>query len=186
MRLKNAGHDPLTKLYRADWDALVKAHPDGFDALLYRAVNTATDDSDASYTDLNSRNDAVTYADPVLVAVVESTNDDAAFMSSWDGGDSMGTGEGGIIILRIADSNVPEGSIVEFEVSMNDGETQRQWWYVQRAEAYGTPAIGVIYYCIPCGDLEQMAVPDEAAADLMATSTVTTDTGTEGALYGTA
>jgi hypothetical protein len=163
LRAKGAGHDAYTDKVRRDWLLVIKSHPDRFDAMLHRpviAVPSPDDINQAKFERLNERVDDLSYADPVLVSVVESSGDDEGFTSSYSGDESLGFGETATMLIRISEFEVPEGSIIEFLVSLAGGELQRQFWYVHRSVAIGSPAIGVIHYCIPCGDVEQSTLPD--------------------------
>lgn len=162
LKPKGAGHDPYTDRVRKDWAAVIKMHPDNFDALLHKAIPTQASDTEdgANFGNLNERVEDIKYAEPILVSAVESNSDDDAFITSFDGDESMGSGDSSTIILRISEFEVPEGSAIEFLVSLAGGEVQRQWWYVHHSAAIGSPAIGVIHYCIPFGDIEQMTVPE--------------------------
>lgn len=161
LKPKGKGHDPYTNRVRKDWEALIKLHPSNFDAILRKTIpiEIAGGDSGALFGNLNERIEDVQYQDPVIVSVVESTSDDELFITSFDGGESMGYGETGVMVLLISDFDVPEGSSVEFLVSLANGEEELQRWYVHRSAAVGSPAIGVIHYCIPFGDVEQNQIP---------------------------
>lgn len=162
MKPKGAGHDAYTNRVRQDWAAVIKAHPERFDALLHKTITheVAEADDPALFGNVNEQVSDIAYQDPVLVSAVESSGDDDAFMSSFDGDESMGYGETAMMIMRLSEFDVPEGSIVEFLVSLSDGEVQRQYWYVHHSTSLGSPAIGSIHYCIPCGDIEQITLPD--------------------------
>lgn len=161
LKPKGKGHDPYTNRVRKDWEAVIKLHPDNFDALLHKVIPTeqADTESGALFGNLNERVEDVRYQDPILVSVVESTSEDEAFMTSFEGDESMGYGDSATALFRISEFDVPEGSALEFLVSLANGETERQWWYVHRSAAIGSPAIGVIHYCIPLGDIEQNPIP---------------------------
>lgn len=160
MRVKGQSFTPFTEQARADYQKVILNHADGFDALLYRPIS---EDSklekplnDIEFSELNEQVDDIQYQDPTMVICVESNNDDGYFYPSFDADESMGFGETQTIILRVSDFDVPQGSILEFLVSLSNGDTQRQFWYVHRSQGVGTPAIGFIHLCIPCGDVEHL------------------------------
>lgn len=162
LKPKGAGHDVYTNRVRQDWQAVIKAHPESFDALLHKPKPddlSVPDAGGALFETVNDHVDDIQYLDPVVVSVVESSGDDDSFLTSLGGDDSMGFGESGLMTVRISDFEVPEGAIIEFLVSLADGAVQRQWWYVHHSSAVGSPAVGFIHYCIPCGDIESVNPP---------------------------
>lgn len=202
LKPKGSGHTAFTEQARSDWQRVIMLHPERFDALLHRAIIKAAeeDTSGANFSNVNERVSDISYADPVIVSAVESNGDDEYFSASQEGDESMGTGETMTMIARISDFDVPEGSIIEFLVSLAGGDLQRQFWYVHRSVAVGSPAIGILHYCIPCGDIEQMTIPDitETVTDTVTetvTETVTktvastivadAEQSSSGALFGT-
>lgn len=161
LKPKGKGHDPYTNRVRKDWEAAIRLHPDNFDAILRKTIPTeiADTDSDALFSNLNERVEDIQYQDPVIVSAVESTSEDESFFASFAGGESMGYGETSYMILRISDFDVPEGSSIEFNVSLANGEEELQSWYVLHSIAIGRPAIGIVHYCIPSGDVEHNQIP---------------------------
>jgi hypothetical protein len=161
-KAKGAGHDVFTDTVRRDWRIVIESHPERFDALLHKPVTISNSDEEinqALFERLNDRVDDLSYADAVLVSVVESSGDDEVFLPSYNADESMGFGETATMLVRISDFDVPEGSVIEFLVSLAGGEIQRQFWYVHHSVAVGSPAIGVMHYCIPSGDVETNAIP---------------------------
>lgn len=163
LRVKGESFSPFAARARSDYQKVIINHPDAFDAILFRPVtHNVVDDviNKIEFGDLNSKIDDIRYQDPIEVVCVESTNSssDEYFIPNFDTDDSMGFGESQILLLRISEFSVPQGSVVCFLVALADGGTQRQNWYVHRSNAIGVPAIGFLHSCIPFGDLESSDV----------------------------
>ncbi|WP_335919804.1 hypothetical protein [Shewanella algae] len=158
-RIKGAAAAPYTAQVTADWIAAIKGHPDRFDAALFRPVAPMVVDTQVDaplFGEIDDQTQDIAYSDAVFVECVESNGEDDSFLAAWDGDESMGYGASGTMILRIAESDIPTGSILEFLVANADGTTSDQFWYIHHSEAVGTPAIGFLHYLIPCGDVEQL------------------------------
>lgn len=187
LKPKGAGHDAYTDCVRRDWAAMIIGHPERFDALLYKAVRVSgvPEDSEAKFESIDENVSDISYADPVVVSAVESTGEDDDFIPSLDGDESMGFGESGLMLLRISDFDVPEGSSIEFLVSLAGGELQGQSWYVLRSKAIGSPAVGFVHYCIPNGHVGRSNAPDPAPAPAQdpAPAAETPPTEPDGALF---
>ncbi|MGL6123364.1 MAG: hypothetical protein ACRC1W_10165 [Shewanella sp.] len=159
LKPKASGHTALTDQQREDWHRLVTIHPDRYDVLLYRATEQAVNaESGALFGDMDAKVNDIVYLDPEVVCAIDSTgaNADDSFFASWDGENATGYGESNTILLRLSVPDVPEGSAIEFNTTLANGDLQPQRWYVIKSQAYGEPVIGLLHSCIPCGDSDQI------------------------------
>ena len=161
-RLKNAGHSGFNELVRQDWVKTIKLHPERFDALLYKPVElTQSEEAEdgqevALFGDMNDHQENIQYLDPINAICIEAPNDDPFNLAMWDGDDSLGEGESGILLLRTDIHDIPQGSVFEFEEELSEGGARRCWWYVHRSQATGTSTVGAMHVCIPCRDMEPL------------------------------
>ena len=165
-RARNSGHKPLNDQTRGDWMKFVSAHPDAFDAILITPEREDANDADdgALFGTVGRHNQVITYNHVELVKAMVATLDDPAFIGMWDGGESLGVGDSGVLNVLLSCGVAPVGSILEWEEELGSGELRRVWWYVHSTQVVGTAAVGALHVCIPCGDLEQAKAEAAKAA----------------------
>lgn len=151
MRVQNT--TPLTKQVKSDLDLLIESHPEGFDAILFKAIsskkeNLANLEQDV-VTSLEAKELTIEYQEPQIVAALEPTQDIRSYPGLSDG---MGYGliqEEGHYKLLIA-GTVPKHSVVAFVVQQNDESYVLRVLYVLNLRALGRKAqVGYLYSLIP-------------------------------------
>lgn len=165
-RARNSGHKPLNDQIRSDWMKYVAASPDSFDALLIlpeRAEQEEEDDG-ALFGRVDRHQQVIEYNTVELVQALVAPLDDPGFVGIWDGGESLGMGESGVLSLLLSYGVAPVGSILEWEEELASGDHRRVWWYVHSTQVVGSAAVGAVHVCIPCGDLEQAKAEAAKAA----------------------
>lgn len=157
------GHSPLNEMVRKDWIKLIEAHPDNFDALLFRPdpediaeVDEESGIEGQSFTELNNNQRDLRYADPELVKVLDCPDERDTFQAVDADGEQDGLSDE-IQLLRIAAEGVAVGSIITWNEEMASGELAQRWWYVHRIFSLGTQHVGSLYYCIPARNLDSTA-----------------------------
>lgn len=165
-RARNSGHKPLNDQIRRDWVKYVTAAPDSFDAILILPERGEREEEDdgALFGRVDRHQQVITYNTVELVRVLVAPLDDPAYIGMWDGGESIGMGESGILNLLISYGVAPVGSILEWEEELASGDLRRVWWYIHSTQVVGTAAVGAVHVCIPCGDLEQAKAEAAKAA----------------------
>lgn len=152
-------HEILNKVIRNDWITAIESNPDSFQALLYTPVEVTAQVEDSDYEEvlfnkLDTNQQALEYADPVIVSVLDNP-DDMAPLVLESGGEAVNNFEEPMA-LRIGRHNVPVGSVLEWEEVATEDTTRRCWWYVHSGVALGTTLSAVIHNVIPCRDFEGM------------------------------
>lgn len=151
-------HNILNDVIRNDWVAAIENSPDSFQALLYMPVEPeqAADNSDYEvplFNQVDKNQQALEYADPFMVYVLDSPDDMRPFVSD-DGEQAINDFEQPMS-LRIGRHDIPTGAILEWEEATGRGDdTRRCWWYVHSAIALGTTLSAAIHNVIPCRDFE--------------------------------
>ncbi len=158
MRRRFDRHKPFNDIQAAYWMKYIERNPFSFDALLYRAKpieSEATPDGyePPEFGSVDIRQTDAEYFDPEPVVVLDSPDDSQAFIGMDITGENA-IDTGAVLVLQIAAENIPTGSVLEWEEETASGEPRRVWWYVHRAENYGTTKAGTLYYCIPCRTFE--------------------------------
>lgn len=171
-RARNSGHKPLNDQIRRDWVKYVTAAPDSFDAILILPEKGEQEEEDdgALFGRVDRHQQVITYNTVELVRALVAPLDDPAFIGMWDGGESIGMGESGILNLLLSYGVAPVGSILEWEEELASGALRRVWWYVHSTQVVGSAAVGALHVCIPCGDLEQAKAEAAKAASGEVTS----------------
>lgn len=157
LKTRYNGHQAYNDQIRNDWMIIVESSPDAFQALLYRpdvgTYGVIDDESgEESFTELDNNQRELTYQEPVIVYVLDNPDGRESFHAINADGEQDGLTDD-VLILRIADNNVPIGSILEWNEEMANG-TARRWWYVHRIYSYGTQHVGSLYYCIPARNFD--------------------------------
>lgn len=148
------GHAAFNNMVREDWITAIKLNPDRFQALLFRAMSptdVTIDEEGYEVTDAQKiapNQEALTYADPELVLVVDCPDEMADFYAMNDTDENTGI-QDDALILRVAAHDITIGSILEWLEEQASGESIRRWWYVHRKFNYGTASVGTLYYCVP-------------------------------------
>lgn len=157
-RDRYAGHGAFNSFMRDIWLKAIIAHPQRFDALLYRAkAHQQNADDDGHEADpivtLDPNQSLLDYDDPEVVCIVDTPDESENFLSMVDGSDNTGIPDSALI-LRIGAKNIPQGSILEWNEEVVSG-TVRRWWYIHKIYNYGTANIGSLFFCIPCRTFEE-------------------------------
>lgn len=165
-RARNSGHKPLNDQIRSDWMKFVSAHPDAFDSILITPEREEQEEEDdgALFGRVDRHHQVITYNHVELVKAMVAPAGDPAFIGMWDGGESIGMGESGILNILLSCGVAPVGSILEWEEELASSELRRVWWYVHSTQVVGSAAVGAVHVCIPCGDLEQAKAEAAKAA----------------------
>lgn len=158
MRPRFDRHSKFNADTKASWLKFIERNPHSFDAILYRALPIKDEQLPDGYelpefsnVDINQTEPV--YQDPELVAVLDSPDDNEAFVSMDMGGENAVDADS-VLVLQIAAESVPVGSVLEWLEETADGKGRRVWWYVHRAFNLGTTSAGTLYYCIPCRTFE--------------------------------
>ncbi|PHM39193.1 hypothetical protein Xmau_03100 [Xenorhabdus mauleonii] len=157
------GHAPLNDLVRQDWMTMVEGDPDSYDALLYRPVEDAPTLSHGdslelpAFTEFNNHQRELSYTDPQTVRVLDCPDERESF-TAVDTDDNQDGGVDDFLVVRVATTGAPVGSILEWNEALSDGHVARRFWYVLRIFTYGTASVGSLYYCIPARNFSQSAL----------------------------
>lgn len=154
------GHKAFNDQIRQDWMVLIEEHQDAFQALLYRPADGTygvIDDEtgEESFTELDNNQRVLSYQEPVIVSVLDNPDGRESFRAVDSDTDQDGLTDD-VLVLRIALSGIPVGSILEWNEEMSHS-TVRRWWYVHRIFSMGTQHVGSLYYCIPARNFDSYA-----------------------------
>lgn len=159
------GHELMNAVIRADWNAAIRLSPDAFDAYLFLPEQDDLSAGGPNYEDnevmeLDINQDAISYAEPIIVRVLDCPDEMETFFVSDTGGPNLGEGDS-VLLLRIAsDSDIPTGSALEWLEEIAEGETRSVYWYVQDILGYGTANVGHLYVCVPLRNFNQASEPE--------------------------
>lgn len=158
-RNRYAGHEPFNSLVRADWQRAITDDPYAFDGLLYLPsiaevpTATRTDFEQAQFTEINNNQRELTYDLPHHVVILDCPDERENFFAL----DADGEQDGYVdehLVLRIAATGIPIGSVIEWNEEQADGSAVPRWWYVMKIFAYGTASVGSLYFCVPARNFE--------------------------------
>lgn len=179
------GHEALNAVVRADWIAAIKLSPDAYDAYLYCPIKNQPvaggPYEEQQVIELDINQDAIEYADPVLVRVLDCPDESDSFFVHDSGGANLGEGEE-MLLLRIASEiDVPVGSALEWMEEINEDELRTVYWYVQDILGYGTANVGCLYACVPMRNFQgDSSISDDGVDTSIDTvDGTTTDTATD-------
>lgn len=161
-RIRNAGHSELNDMIRQDWINSILLSPDAYDALLYvpkktDEISTNSGYEPSEFEDLDSNQDVLTYELPVPVVVLDCPDETESFRTMNDGETQLGESELPLV-LRIAHTSIPIGSIIEWVEELSTGENRRCWWYVHSSTGYGTANVGTLYITIPARNFDMATI----------------------------
>lgn len=168
MRVQNT--TLVSKQIATDLDRIIASHPEGFDAVLFKAISDAKEvvakyEGDVVGT-LESKERTLEYESPVIVAVMEPQQDIRSYQG-LSSGDGLGIiQDEGQYKLLIA-GTVPKHSVLAFTVQQHDDTYALRVMYVISLRALGRKApAGYLYNLIPyAGGDHQMndVLPDETS-----------------------
>lgn len=162
MRNRFSGHSALNDILRADWIKAIELSPDRFDGLLYKPrkndheekQKTSNYEADV-FGELDSNQEDLEYETPINVAILDCPDESESFLTMNDDDQNLGESSDPLI-LRIAHTPIPVGSIIEWQEEVAPNELRRVWWYVHSAIGYGTANVGSLYICIPARNFEDI------------------------------
>ena len=149
----------VSSIVASDLDAVIAAHPETFDAVIFRAINdnmetvAPTDDVVGTLENTQRR---IEYEPPELVSVLEPTLEMANYRMLTEG-DGYGLQNDGVYRLLIS-GRVPVQSVIAYPVAQHGGTFTLRIMYVLAAEALGRKApAGYVYSLMPyVGGSEQV------------------------------
>lgn len=158
-RNRYAGHYEFNNLVREDWQRAIEDDHYAFDALIYLpevAEYTpveAKHHETAEFTEISNNQRELVYGLPHPVVVLDCPDERENFFAVDDDGDQDG-GADDFLVLRVAATGIPIGSVFEWLEEQADGSTLPRWWYVMKIFAYGTASVGSLYFCVPARNFE--------------------------------
>lgn len=157
-RNRFGGHTAFHQAIKSDWYKAIQLDPNSFDALLYLPISESEENTDSGnyeddiFSEVDSTQTTLQYADPVVVPVVDCPDELESFSLMADNETNMNESELPLI-LRVGVEGIPSGSVLEWEEEITpEGKTRRVWWYIHRSYGLGTVNVGTLYVCIPCRD----------------------------------
>ncbi|MCG6387512.1 hypothetical protein K6U51_12440 [Vibrio fluvialis] len=181
------GHEAFNAVVRADWVTAIKLSPDSYDAYLYCPVKSAPVEAGGNYEEqhvmeLDINQDAIEYADRVLVRVLDCPDEAESLLVHDSGGSNLGESDG-MLLLRIAsETDIPVGSALEWLEEINEGELRTVYWYVQDILGFGTANVGSLYACVPMrnfqGDSSISGIDEDTTNDTVSGTSTDTINGT--------
>lgn len=148
----------VSSIVASDLDAVIAAHPETFDAVIFRALNdsmeTVAPTNDVVGT-LENTQRRIEYEQPELVSVLEPTLEIAYQMLT--NGDGYSLQNDGVHKLLIS-GKVPIQSVIAYPVAQHGGTFALRIMYVLAADALGRKApAGYVYSLMPyLGGSEQV------------------------------
>lgn len=136
-----------------DLDRIIETHPEAFDGVLFRAISENKEVVAQAEQDivgsLDSKERTIEYEPPVVVGVIEPTQDIRHY-PGLNSGDGYGLQQDdGQYRLLIA-GRVPRYSVIAFPVQQHDGTYTLRIMYVLNIRTLGRKApAGYIYSLIP-------------------------------------
>lgn len=141
----------LNDQIRKDWIKVIQKNHASFDAALFRATEADPIEGEdpKNFTEINNHQKKLTYADPVVVKVLDTPNMDEPHFTAMDSDGGHDALDGGILMLRAAADLIPHGSIFKFYEETGKDEKRLVSWYVLEVYIYGTQSAGYVYACVP-------------------------------------
>ncbi|MEG5932451.1 hypothetical protein UXN85_20510 [Enterobacter hormaechei] len=158
-RNRYAGHNAFNNLVREDWQRAIEDDHYAFDALVYLpevaeyTPREAKHHETAEFTEINNNQRELVYGLPHPVVVLDCPDERENFFAVDADGDQDG-GADDFLVLRVAATGIPIGSVFEWNEELMDGSAVPRWWYVMKIFAYGTAAVGSLYFCVPARNFE--------------------------------
>ena len=150
------GHNKLNDLVRQDWIKSIERSRDMWQAHLYRPKSQVIADDRESdvyesqiVIDIDDNQREIEYHDPIVVCLVESTDDTVeTFLTLDSGSETLGEGTEPIMLKVAADPPVEVGSVLEWDEELSEG-SRTVFWYVHRNLSVGSARVGTVNVCIP-------------------------------------
>ena len=158
-RNRYAGHADFNNLVRTDWQRAIEDDPYAFDALVYLpelAEYTPLEQKhheQPDYTEINNNQRELVYGLPEPVVMLDCPDERENFFTVDNDGDQDGYVDE-YLVVRVAATGIPIGSVFEWMEETMDGSAKPRWWYVVKIFAYGTAAVGSLYFCVPARNFE--------------------------------
>ncbi len=168
-KTRYSGHEAMNSVIRADWMKAIELSPDAFEASLFRPSkpieSTDTDEhyQEETVLEIDINRDSLTYDEAELVKIIDCPDEQESFFMTEANDEGLGE-NADPLLLRVASSNVPIGSVLEWDEETATG-IRTVWWYVHKAMGLGTANVGVIYICIPMRDFNSPPAIDELPSE---------------------